>query len=155
MTKWWSQYILHWCFKALSHIHTFLTYFNLIVPLGGGSLPRILQQVNVPIQTNSDCRRSLGTTITPGMICAGRIPEYEHDSCQVGNQLHQESHDDLVWKTHFFFTFLSISGWFRWSPGGSELRKSLWNCWSRIMGLWLCKWLPRSICQSISLHELD
>merc|ERR1711976_514521 len=49
---------------------------------GGGSLPRILQTVNMPVPSNTACARSLRTKITDGMICAGRIPEHEHDSCQ-------------------------------------------------------------------------
>jgi len=49
---------------------------------GAGSLPNILQWVNMPIPTNSACRGALGNSVTDGMICAGRIPENERDSCQ-------------------------------------------------------------------------
>jgi len=51
---------------------------------GGGFLPKVLQQVNLPIPTNADCQRSIGVwyDITDGMICAGNIPENEKDSCQ-------------------------------------------------------------------------
>jgi secreted trypsin-like serine protease len=53
---------------------------------GSSSLPDILKQVNLPIPTNADCERSLSSyypsDITPGMVCAGRIPERQKDACQ-------------------------------------------------------------------------
>jgi len=49
---------------------------------GGSTLPNILQWINSPVPTNAACAASLSTTITPGMICAGNIPENEKDSCQ-------------------------------------------------------------------------
>jgi len=50
---------------------------------GGGSLPPVLQWVELPIPSNEDCYWSMWPAdITDGMICAGNIPEYERDSCQ-------------------------------------------------------------------------
>jgi len=50
---------------------------------GASCCPNVMQWVEIPIPTNAECQQSLSSaTITPGMICAGRIPENEFDSCQ-------------------------------------------------------------------------
>merc|ERR1711868_16930 len=49
----------------------------------GGSLPDILQYVNVPLMTNADCKKTgyEATSIKPSMVCAG-YKEGKKDSCQ-------------------------------------------------------------------------
>jgi len=49
----------------------------------GGSLPEILQYVNVPLMTNADCKKTgyEATSIKPSMVCAG-YKEGKKDSCQ-------------------------------------------------------------------------
>ena len=48
----------------------------------GGTLPGILQQVQVPILTLDQCRgmKYRASRITPNMLCAGKGKQ---DSCQV------------------------------------------------------------------------
>ena len=36
--------------------------------------------------------------ITRGMICGGRIPEYERDTCQVGKRMMSFSYDDIIYR---------------------------------------------------------
>merc|ERR1711936_809171 len=49
----------------------------------GGSLPDILQYVNVPLMTNADCKKTgyEASSIKPSMVCAG-YKEGKKDSCQ-------------------------------------------------------------------------
>merc|ERR1712156_790380 len=49
----------------------------------GGSLPDILQYVNVPLMTNADCKKTgyEATSIKPSMVCAG-YKEGKKDSCE-------------------------------------------------------------------------
>lgn len=50
----------------------------------GGTISDTLQEVTVPILSNSECRKTgYGTTrITDNMLCAG-LPKGGKDSCQV------------------------------------------------------------------------
>ncbi len=48
----------------------------------GSSFPYDLQQVTVPIISNSSCSSSYPGAITARMICAGRSPYQQYDSCQ-------------------------------------------------------------------------
>ena len=55
----------------------------MIVNLAGGSQPDKLQEVQVPVMSNSDCGKVYGSSqITSKMICAG-TSEGGKDSCQV------------------------------------------------------------------------
>lgn len=48
--------------------------------------PKTLQEVQIPIISNSDCAKSYGSdTITGNMMCAG-LTEGGKDSCQARNQ---------------------------------------------------------------------
>lgn len=47
----------------------------------GGSSPRVLMQVNVPVVSQSSCKRAYGSSIHDSMICAG-LKEGGKDSCQ-------------------------------------------------------------------------
>ena len=47
----------------------------------GGSAPDVLQQVKVPIVSDSRCRRAYGSSIHDSMICAG-LDQGGKDSCQ-------------------------------------------------------------------------
>lgn len=48
----------------------------------GGSLPRVLQAVDVPIVHRDACNKQYNGKITRHMICAG-FPNGGKDSCQV------------------------------------------------------------------------
>ena len=60
-------------------------YFNLLIDIIfiGGSLPDILQYVNVPLMTNEDCKKTGygSSAIKDSMVCAG-YDEGKKDSCQ-------------------------------------------------------------------------
>ena len=59
-------------------------HMNLIMNIFlGGSLPDILQYVNVPLMTNADCKKTgyEASSIKPSMVCAG-YKEGKKDSCQ-------------------------------------------------------------------------
>ena len=47
----------------------------------GGSSPRVLMQVSVPIVTERKCKRAYGSSIHDSMICAG-LDQGGKDSCQ-------------------------------------------------------------------------
>jgi len=47
----------------------------------GGSLAQVLMQVSVPIVSQSQCRRSYGSSIHESMVCAG-LDQGGKDSCQ-------------------------------------------------------------------------
>ncbi|XP_047500058.1 trypsin-1-like [Penaeus chinensis] len=47
----------------------------------GGTQPEVLQDVTVPIRTQSECQAAYGSQVTSNMICAG-LPEGGKDSCQ-------------------------------------------------------------------------
>ncbi|KAI4902244.1 hypothetical protein NFI96_020294 [Prochilodus magdalenae] len=92
---------------ALLQLSSSVTYTDYIQPvclaaagssLGGGALvwvtgwgdisssvslpsPKNLQELEVPIVSNSNCENSYGSTITSNMLCAG-VPEGGKDSCQ-------------------------------------------------------------------------
>ncbi|XP_077068336.1 trypsin-like [Siphateles boraxobius] len=49
---------------------------------GGTQIPDILQEVMIPIVSNSDCDNAYGGGITSNMICAGLLNQGGKDSCQ-------------------------------------------------------------------------
>ncbi|XP_051994792.1 trypsin isoform X6 [Xyrauchen texanus] len=49
---------------------------------GDTQLPNILQEVKIPIVSNSDCDNAYGGGITNNMICAGLLNQGGKDSCQ-------------------------------------------------------------------------
>ncbi|XP_051572347.1 trypsin-like isoform X2 [Myxocyprinus asiaticus] len=49
---------------------------------GDSQLPNILQEVKIPIVSNSDCNKAYGGGITNNMICAGLLNQGGKDSCQ-------------------------------------------------------------------------
>ncbi|XP_051570703.1 trypsin-like [Myxocyprinus asiaticus] len=49
---------------------------------GDTQLPDILQEVEIPIVSNSDCNNAYGGVITNNMICAGLLNQGGKDSCQ-------------------------------------------------------------------------
>ncbi|XP_051988450.1 trypsin-like [Xyrauchen texanus] len=49
---------------------------------GDSQLPDILQEVKIPIVSNSDCNNAYGGAITNNMICAGLLNQGGKDSCQ-------------------------------------------------------------------------
>ncbi|KAL0198134.1 hypothetical protein M9458_006674, partial [Cirrhinus mrigala] len=48
----------------------------------GGQAPNILQEVMIPIVSNSDCDDAYGGSITSNMLCAGLLNEGGKDACQ-------------------------------------------------------------------------
>ncbi|HET8930814.1 MAG TPA: trypsin-like serine protease [Acidimicrobiales bacterium] len=49
---------------------------------GGNNFPYDLQQVTVPVISNSTCANSYPGAITSRMLCAGQSPYFQYDSCQ-------------------------------------------------------------------------
>ncbi|TRY96512.1 hypothetical protein DNTS_031550 [Danionella cerebrum] len=49
---------------------------------GATSIPDILQEVQVPIVSNTDCNNAYGGSITSNMMCAGLLNQGGKDSCQ-------------------------------------------------------------------------
>jgi plasminogen activator/serine protease 12 (motopsin) len=49
---------------------------------GTFNFPVVLQEVEVPLVSNTDCAAIYGTTITTNMICAGDVVNGGIDSCQ-------------------------------------------------------------------------
>ena len=47
----------------------------------GGDSSSVLQEVEVPVVTNEQCKTTMGSGITDGMICAGGVEG--KDGCQV------------------------------------------------------------------------
>ncbi|XP_051746581.1 trypsin-2-like isoform X2 [Ctenopharyngodon idella] len=63
----------------------------------GGSSPDILQEVMIPIVSNSDCNNAYGGGITSNMICAGLLNEGGKDSCQGDSGGPMVSRNGSVW----------------------------------------------------------
>ncbi|XP_051741852.1 trypsin I-P1-like isoform X7 [Ctenopharyngodon idella] len=63
----------------------------------GGQLPDTLQEVMIPIVSNSDCDNAYGRFITGNMICAGLLNEGGKDSCQGDSGGPMVSKKDSLW----------------------------------------------------------
>lgn len=75
----------------------------------GGSTSPTLQEVEVPIMTNDDCKKSAygKTRITENMLCAG-YAEGEKDSCQV--KIVYCNGGELSATSLLKFTLISLNG---------------------------------------------
>ncbi|XP_051742268.1 trypsin-like [Ctenopharyngodon idella] len=64
---------------------------------GGTQAPDILQEVMIPIVSNSDCNNAYGGGITSNMICAGLLNQGGKDACQGDSGGPMVSRNGSVW----------------------------------------------------------
>ncbi|KAG1967450.1 serine protease 33-like [Pimephales promelas] len=81
-----SDYIRPVCLAAAGSVfaadtESWVTGWGLL-QAGGTQIPDILQEVMIPIVSNSDCDNAYGGGITSNMICAGLLNQGGKDSCQ-------------------------------------------------------------------------
>ncbi|XP_051572345.1 trypsin-like isoform X1 [Myxocyprinus asiaticus] len=81
-----SDYIKPVCLAAAGSIlaagtASWVTGWGTLIS-GDSQLPNILQEVKIPIVSNSDCNKAYGGGITNNMICAGLLNQGGKDSCQ-------------------------------------------------------------------------
>ncbi|XP_051742267.1 trypsin [Ctenopharyngodon idella] len=60
------------------------------------SLPSTLQEVQIPVVSNSDCKTAYGSVITSNMLCAG-VNEGGKDSCQGDSGGPMVNKNDSLW----------------------------------------------------------
>ncbi|XP_067249005.1 trypsin-like [Chanodichthys erythropterus] len=95
-----SEYIKPVCLAATGSVFTAGTE-SWVTGWGalnsGGSSPDILQEVMVPIVSNSDCNNAYEGGISSNMICAGLLNEGGKDSCQGDSGGPMVSKNGSVW----------------------------------------------------------
>ncbi|KAK9977441.1 hypothetical protein ABG768_019255 [Culter alburnus] len=63
----------------------------------GGTAPDILQEVMIPIVSNSDCNNAYGGGITSNMMCAGLLNQGGKDACQGDSGGPMVSRNGSLW----------------------------------------------------------
>ncbi|XP_026063666.1 trypsin-like [Carassius auratus] len=74
----------------------------------GGPFPDLLQEVQVPIVSNSDCNNAYGGLITNNMICAGLIKEGDKGSCQGDSGGPMVSRNGSLWVQSGIVSFAGV-----------------------------------------------